>query len=146
MASGKNRKILQVKLNTLQIPHGLSAVSLSLSLSLSVYDITLNEKIIIIKMGIFTLVKFDQAYRSPCSLSWNDWNDSRKTHLVRFFFLMFFKSWWVWLSMVMELTKDFKRCMASFRVSSDMLAKQTRNQPGSVQWQEEPGEIFSLTL
>lgn len=34
---------------------------------------------------------------------------------------------------------------ATWSVCSLILAKQTLNQPGSEQWQDEPGDIFSLT-
>lgn len=39
----------------------------------------------------------------------------------------------------------FNLVIAKLRVSCDKLAKQTLNQPGSVQWQDEPGEMLSLT-
>lgn len=84
-------------------------------------------------------------------------NDSRKTHLASDFLdltcleddlllLLFLLSFLLLLLFRLNsLTNDVKRCIASSSVSSDMLAKHTLNHPGSVQWQDDPGEIFSLT-
>ena len=50
------------------------------------------------------------------------------------------------VEMVIESAKAFMRRIATSNVSSDMLAKHTLNQPGSQQWQEEPGDMFKPTL
>lgn len=44
---------------------------------------------------------------------------------------------------VLESTTALMRCTATSSVSSLILAKQTRNHPGSLQWHEDPGETLS---
>ena len=91
------------------------------------------------------------GYRSACILRLASWTDCRKTHLVKMFFLMFLQillSWLRWFEVVMDVnsvTNDFNLRTASFNVDSDILAKQTRNHPGSVQWHDDPGEMFKPT-
>lgn len=45
----------------------------------------------------------------------------------------------------MASTKPCTRSIATSSVWSDILAKQTLNQPGSSEWQDEPGEMFRPT-
>lgn len=101
-------------------------------------------KLLITQITATTTITTRTSYLSSCWSRWSPRDDNRKTHLVSTDFLL---DWDVLrvVTPVDSTTKAFNLFIASFRVSSDMLAKHIRNQPGSLQWQDEPGEMFNPT-